>query len=276
MEREIMKPELAPAELKPAFVAAAKQADQKIRGAVSQCERLYIQIGGLCDEFSKNRYHVALGYPTFGDYIEEVFQKSASQLYQAMRIVRKLVRGDNPVLTQAEANKITRANAEHLIDLHERGVKITGPIKKAAMVLPASKFKETIVEPTLRRRPPAAATSTEGHTGQSPVAPEREMAVLRECFGAETIAEYNEVMKIALWVAREDREDINRQIPLREKAFQAIMAEFRSTYEAEYLGAMQAMALSEEWGARIACERLVEEEHEFVKFDLGEDEPQLH
>ena len=84
------------------------------------------------------------------------------------------------------------------------------------------------------------------------------MGLLRERFGVETIAEYNEVMKIAQWVAREQHsEDVDRQIPLRESAFQAILAEFRSTCEAEYSDAMQAMALSEERGARIASERHV-------------------
>src|SRR5208283_3756849 len=71
------------------------------------------------------------------------------------------------------------------------------------------------------------------------VQPAPQMALLREKFGVETIKEYGEVIQVAQWVAREDRQNIELGVPLREKGFQAMLAEFRATHEAEYNEAKQ-------------------------------------
>lgn len=250
-------------EFKPAFIAAAKEADKKLRAVVEDelkhRAKFDVELGELALEFQKNAYHVALGFARFDEYAENLLHKSARQIYQAMRIVRRLTKGDKPVLSREEAANISRPNAELLIDLGERGVRITEPIKKAAMELSAPKFKETIVEPTLRRRPPAASTSTESHAEQSLVEPEREMGLVRERFGVETIAEYGEVMKIAMWAATAHPEDIDRAIPLREQGFKAILAEFRASLEPEYQEVMKSQVEAEEETARAASNRHVEE-----------------
>ena len=221
------------------FIRAAEAADAEILKMQADFDinliRLKsestISIGEKCLEFQAKAYHVALGFSVFSDWTRNRLHMSPAQIFEGMRIVRELTAGDKPIVAREDAVQITRENAKELIRMKDHGARITPGVIEKAKGMTKKEFKLHVVEPALHRHPAEPIEPK----GEVQPAPERPMARLQEMFGRDTIEEYGEVMEIAMHFAKEpDKADIDPDLPLREQAFKLILAEYRSTYGAQF------------------------------------------
>jgi hypothetical protein len=256
------------------FIRSAEAADAGIQNMLTAYNisitrlksEFSITLGEKCREFQANAYHVALGFPVFSDWARNRFQRSPAQIFEGMRIVGELTAGDKPILAREDAVQITQENAKELIRMKDHGARITPGVIEKAKGMTKKEFKLQVVEPALHRHPSNPIESK----GEVQPAPERQVARLNEMFGVDTIKEYGEVMEIAMHFAKEpDKADIDPDTPLREQGFRAILAEYRSTYEAQF---RQEQGLQAEADATRAEDVSHEQEYVSDELNIGDEE----
>jgi hypothetical protein len=165
-------------------------------------------------------------YKTSSEYFRAVLPQGngKTQMFQAMRVVRELTSGDNPIMTRAEVNGMTKENAEGMAKLKQSGVAITPEIKQQAKDLPIRRFAKEVVQALV----PGAAVAAAAGEGRSLA---HEPAILMKIsfeWPSILMAEWNAVMEMARHAAA----DSDRTEPLQEKALWLLLVAGRNEFQA--------------------------------------------
>lgn len=209
-------------EEKPQFskgiMRSAEALDAKIREQVEKIGKGHMHLTKLLVELRDKKYHLALGYANFGEYVKEVLNVSAAKAFAQIAVYRELVQGEGTKVSEEDLNSMTMQNAEALVTIKKANPKaLTAKVIEAAKTLPERRFQTEVVFP-----------ATKSEAGQ----PEPEiMARLGPFMVSKAVADnFTKALEIGRFVARDD----DRTIPLAEKALDAVAAEFIATYGPEY------------------------------------------
>jgi hypothetical protein len=148
------------------FLRKAQRLDEKIISTIDRVEKDIIVLGEMFDEMQSTGYHRALGFGMFPDYLKARYpDRSRTQIFQAMRIVRVLTSGPSPAVSKDDVREMSRDNAEGLARMKKQGREITAEHIAAAKTLPAYRFRDEIVEAQLldieKRSAPTATAELE-------------------------------------------------------------------------------------------------------------------
>lgn len=217
--------EPAAAALPDSFKRKAEKLDKKIRAIVNRIETDYVALGEQFLEMKTKAYHTTLGFPRFEEYLANVIpQKSKSQIFQAMRIVRELTEGEKPAVSKDEVRSMTRENAEGLAKIKSKGTTVTPTMISAAQSMTHKQFEKEVLNPVIK-----PATALDG----SPAADVPDAVVLVKKTLTVT-KETADELEICYEIGRHICADDDRTISLDDKILQSMCAEFRNTYESEY------------------------------------------
>jgi hypothetical protein len=128
-------------------VREAQRLDEKIVKTIDRIEKDFVVLGEMFAEMHDKGYHRALGFGMFPDYLKARYpDRSRTQIFQAMRIVRELTSGENPAVSKDDVREMSRDNAEGLARMKKQGMEITPFLIEQAKTLPVHRFIEEVVE----------------------------------------------------------------------------------------------------------------------------------
>ena len=209
------------------FKKKAEALDGKIVKTIATIGSSFVKLGEYFGEAKDKGYHVALGFNSFTDYLAARYpEKSKTQVYEAMRIVKELTTGDDPAVTTEDLGQMTAANASGLAKLKGKGIKLTPQLVGAAKELPIARFQTEIV---LKHDPKSVAKS-EAAAGRTIAGAESIRLRVVYDLEAETVAQLNRCAEVAKYVTRDD----DRQTSFQDKFLQSMCAEYLSANEAAY------------------------------------------
>jgi hypothetical protein len=245
------------AELSKAFVREAQRLDEKIVKQIDKVSKDIVSLGEMFDEMHLKGYHKALGYVVFADYIQARWpDRSKTQIFQAMRIVRELTTGEEPAVKREDIREMTAQNAEELARVHKAGVTITPEMVQQAKVLPYKRFQEEITMPMMpdRRSPQAEiAGEAEELTPVMARAPEPEvLSRVSYNLSGTVLSRWKRAVEVADWASSGDAGDISYD----DRIMHALAAEFLSTWEAPFEEALAAKAREEQHTAQMASDAM--------------------
>lgn len=241
------------------FQRAAERLDLRIVETGANIGRQFVALGELADEMSTTGGYRALGFSTVSDYFNNRFpDRGASQIFQAMRVVRNLTQGDRPVITREDAREIPQASLETMVRLKQEGVKVTTEMIESAKSLPSNRFNTEVAypkSPALATRAAARAGDASARSGSNPagtvtratqgqkdggdgaqgeqkdgVSQGVVMTRVQWDLQTETLADLKHCEEIARYVTR----DADQSIPWRDRFIQSMCAEYIATHEPEY------------------------------------------
>jgi hypothetical protein len=145
------------------MIREAQRLDEKIVKTIDRMQKDFVVLGEMFDEMQSTGYHRALGYGQFPDYLKARYpERSPSQIFQAMRIVRELTNGPNPSVSKDDVREMSRDNAEGLARLKKQGMEITPELIEQAKTLPVHRFKDEVVNVTALDRGKRSTPSASG------------------------------------------------------------------------------------------------------------------
>ena len=243
---------LALPELTPAFV---KQAQSKHAAFLKQnatVEKGVVSLGKMGLEMKDKAFFTAIKdgdgnfFKRSGDYFNEYMPGGVakSQMFQAMRITRELVQGEAPVMTESEAESVPKTNLDGMVKLKDRNVDLEKPVKdkegksyanvaEAAKELPIDRFEKEIVLPNAPDLAQKQA-ARQGNTLPGPAVLMREVLELPSTL----FAMKEKCMQIGSKLCADD----DRTVPMKEKIWESMFANYIATYGAEYENAIEAEA----------------------------------
>lgn len=147
-----------------AMVREAQRLDDKIIKTIDRVEKDVVVLGEMFAEMHDSGYHRALGFGQFPDYLAARYpNRSKSQIFQSMRIVRELTSGPNPAVSKDDIREMSRDNAEGLARMKKQGREITPELIEQAKTLPVYRFAEEVAGTNIldmgQRSAPSASTS---------------------------------------------------------------------------------------------------------------------
>jgi len=267
----IQKPEFAetiPDAVDARFAKAATKLDGKIQATIDKVGRDMTALGEMFLEVKDKGYHVAMGFPVFADYVKARFPgTSKTQVFEAMRVVRELTSGDNPVASSEDIRGMSQDNATVLAQLKKKKVPITPELIEQAKTMPAAQFKSDVAYVAS----PDLAQATAVRQGR-PLAGGVEISVTRKyTMTTEVAAQMERCAEIAKYVTR----DSDQQESFVDRWLGSMCAEYEATYRAEYeefIAAAEAegaaAGAAEKDNIRITPEEM-DEEDEAILADVG-------
>jgi hypothetical protein len=233
------------------FQREAQRLDEKIVKTLDRMQKDVTVLGEYFDEMHTKGYHRALGYSRFEDYLRNRFPDalSKSQVFQAMRIVRELTAGDNPAVSKEDVREMPKDNAEGLAKLKKAGHKITPQLIEDAKTLPIKRFQEEIVLPMTPERGGRAAADVDNSLAPA-IEPEQEVLVRRTfTLSGAVNSRLSKAVEIAKYLTRDAEAD--RRESFDDRVINAIVAEFLSTYEADYAALMSQQERESQHAAQV-------------------------
>lgn len=218
----------APAgQLSRSFIKEAQRLDERIVKTIDRMGKDVISLGEAFNEVQSKGYHVALGFKRMEDYINARWMgESKTQVFQAMRIVRELTSGPNPVATGDDIRNMTKENAEGLAKLKKQGTTITPKLIQEAKTLTVRRFQEEIVLPQMPEVAQREAVRQGTHLATAP-----EILVRRtHTFSSTTAAMEAKCLSICRWLGDKDPDPST----FEDRAYSAIFGNFLSEHQAEY------------------------------------------
>ncbi len=219
---------VADAPLTKPFIEKAKMLDEKVDEQISIGNRALTVIGRLMQEMCAGGYYRGLGFKTQNDYIDSKATARGmkhSQMNQAMRIYRELSTGPAKI-PNAAINGMPKQNAEALSKMKPEDR--TPKVIEAAQTLTEKRFQTEFALPALKK---AGKLKVEPKGQVIPA--ERAVEIMRIGpwhLSKEVGTNFLEALDIMMYQARDDQRDI----PLPEKALDAMAAEIKATYGTEY------------------------------------------
>jgi hypothetical protein len=263
--------------LSPQFIREAKALDAKIIKEISNVGRGITALGRHFQEARDKGTYIPLGFKNLPDYIAARWpDQSKTQVYEAMRVVRELGSGDNPVVPEKDLNEMPATNASGLARLRSKGTRITPKLIDAAKTLSVTRFQEEIVMPKLSvsDRAKAAAKKGQSIAGASDVTMNLSYSQVRP----ETVAAMARCADIFRKIGYDP--SIKPELKFEDQFLQALTAEFEATHAAEYEsglrdeeaeGQSRAVAASEAMGPAVIEEEETDiDEAELESSDSGD------
>jgi len=231
-EQEKANRETEKLQLSKAFIKEAKEADKEIRDRWDSIETSRLEVGRLCRQFSAEKYHLALGFPNFGEWAANVFGKSAATIFAQMRVSKLLTENGPGKIPDADLRDINPSNAMSLAKLPPK-VRTLRRIVEAAKVLTNKDFEVQHVIPALKKEGITDADEPKVRVGPW---------LVRTSI-ADMVKQGNDIaMRLNRDVAAEDQEHDMSAI---EKALRSIYASFIAENEGEYDELMKSDAAAD-------------------------------
>jgi hypothetical protein len=138
-------------------IREAQRLDEKIVRTIDRMGKDFVVLGEMFSEMQSTGYHRAIinpvtgrGYGMFPEYLKARYpDRSPTQIFQAMRIVRELTSGPNPSVSKDDVREMSRDNAEGLARMKKQGMEITPELIEQAKTLQVHRFKDEVLLPSV-------------------------------------------------------------------------------------------------------------------------------